>query len=240
MIGPGQYWYAKGIGTFANEVSTEGGDQVLGAADREPRDLDRGRPLRADPPHGRPAALLRRRRARALGGGRIARLRRRAPIDELAPAGDLSWGWSALGVDAASENPSDPAALARLLAQRSGEAKRSAAWEAFELIGDVLRFAPLSGAQTAAFYEVMAGIPGIEVTGDVKDGIGRPGTAFALDRDGRTRNEIILERATGRMLGSRTTLLKADPLMRDVPVGAVLGAETVVATCVVGSTDARP
>ena len=240
VIRPGQYWYVKGIGTFANEVGADDGSrfsalqtsshEIWIASDRS------GRILRTDGP---PAFFSEAERARWEAAGKPPFGDDRA-IDEAESAGELSWGTDSLGVNAPAQIPSSPFALAALLERRTDGTKNTRAWDEFKLIGDVLRFAPLSGAQTAAFYQVMAGIPGVEVTVGVKDGIGRTGTAFSLEHDGATREEIILDPDTGRMLGSRTTLVKADPLMRDVPAGTVLGAETVVSTGVVDATDARP
>ena len=70
--------------------------------------------------------------------------------------------------------------------------------------------------------------------------LGRTGTAFTVANAGPTRQELILDPGTGRLLGSRTTLTAPDPAYTDAPVGTVLGYETIVATGVVDSTDARP
>ena len=87
---------------------------------------------------------------------------------------------------------------------------------------------------------VLASLPGIQLVGPVKDSLGRPGTAFAVDRGDPTRDEIILDPDTGRLLGSRTTLTRPDAAYAGAPAGTVIGYETIVSTGVVDSTDARP
>ena len=105
----------------------------------------------------------------------------------------------------------------------------------------MLRFAPLSGAQTAAFYEVLATLPGIELVGPAKDPLGRAGTAFAVERgDALRAASSSSTRRPGRLLGSRMILTAPDPAYAGAPVGTVIGYETIVSTGVVDSTDARP
>jgi hypothetical protein len=164
-----------------------------------------------------------------------------SPLDTTdATPGSLSWGWETLGVHSAGEIPTDPGALARLVERHAGETKNPLAYEEFQLITGILRFAPLSGAQTAAFYEVLATLPGIELVGATTDPLGRAGTAFAVERGGPIREEIILDPRTGRLLGSRMTLITPDPAYADVPVGTTIGYETIVSTGVVDSTETRP
>ena len=239
VIGPGQYWYVKGLGAFANEVGGTDGERfsALQTSSHEiwiASDAS-GRIVRTDgPPKFFSAAA----RARWEAAGKPS-FGNGSGIDELEPAGELSWGIEPLARKV-SGLPSNPADLARLIEQHSDENKNSPASEQFSLIEGILRFAPLSGAQTAAFYHVLASLPGIEIVGEAKDGLGRSGTAFAVANDAGTRQELILDPRTGRLLGSRTTLTAPDPVNPDTPVGTVIGSETIVATGVVGSTDARP
>jgi RNA polymerase sigma-70 factor (ECF subfamily) len=236
VIGPGQYWYVKGIGAFVNEV--DGRFSALQTSSHEiwiASDAS-GRIVRKD---GAPQFFSDAERARWEAAGKPG-FGADGGIDEQEAAGSLSWGWESLGVHAAAEIPADPAALARLVEAHADQNKNPRAYEEFTLIFDVLRFAPLSGAQTAAFYEALAGLPGIELTGSVKDGIGRTGTGFAVERGGPVREEIILDPKTGRLLGNRTTLTAPDEAYPGAPAGAVLGYETIVSTGVVGSTDAAP
>jgi RNA polymerase sigma-70 factor (ECF subfamily) len=238
-IGPGQYWYVKGIGAFANSVG--GASGTFTAMETSSHEIwitsdSSGRVLRKDGPP-RFFSAAERARWEAAGkpgfGG--------APLDVSdATPGSLSWGWEVLGVRSAAEIPTDPGALARLVGEHAGQTKNPLAYQEFQLITGILRFAPLSGAQTAAFYEVLAALPGIELVGATTDPLGRAGTAFAVERGGPIREEIILDPRTGRLLGSRLTLIAPDAAYADAPIGTTVGYETIVSTGVVGSTDARP
>jgi RNA polymerase sigma-70 factor (ECF subfamily) len=238
VIGPGQYWYVKGLGAFANRVATgKGTFTALRTARHEiwiASDAS-GRVVRTDGP---PQFFSAAERARWEGAGKPG-FESSGGIDETVAAGELSWGIQPLARKVA-DIPSDPEVLARLIEQHANENKNTTAQEAFSLIEEVLRFAPLSGAQTAAFYQVLASLHGIEVAGAARDGLGRSGTAFTLADGGPTRQELILDPETGRLLGSRTTLTAPDPSYEDAAIGTVLSYETIVSTGVVGSTDARP
>jgi hypothetical protein len=239
VIGPGQYWYVRGVGAFANEVgTTDGTFTALQTASHEiwiASDAS-GRIVRDD---GAPQFFSDAERARWEAAGKPG-FSADHGIDESEPAGEIAWGWESLGVHSGAEIPSDPAALEQLVARSATGTKNPLAWEEFQVVSDVLRFAPLSGAQTAAFYQVLADLPGIELVGPVKDALGRPGTAFAVERGDPLRAELILDPATGRLLGSRMTLAASDPAYAGVPVGTTIGYETIAATGVVDSTSARP
>jgi hypothetical protein len=239
VIGPGQYWYVKGVGAYVNSVGTAGGTfsalqtsshEIWIAADAS------GRIVRSDGP---PQFLSDAERARWVAAGKPG-FGSAPGIDTTETAGRLAWGWESLGVHSAAEIPTDPSALAALIASHAAGTKNPLAWEEFQVISGVLRFAPLSGAQTAAFYQVLAGLPGIELVGPAKDALGRTGTAFAVERGDPLRDELILDPQTGRLLGSRTTLAQPDPALPGTPVGTTIGYETIAATGVVDSTSARP
>ena len=238
VIGPGQYWYVKGLGSFANEVhGSSGSFSALQTSSHEIwiTNDGSGRIVRTDGP---PQFFSASERARWEAAGKPGFDPSRG-IDESAPAGELSWGIEPLAHEV-SDIPSDPVALAQLIARNVDATKNTRAHEELGLIEGILRFAPLSGAQTAAFYQVLASLPGIEIVGETKDGLGRTGTAFAVGNDGARRQELILDPDSGRMLGSRTTLTAPDPANPATPVGTVIGSETIVSTGVVDSTDARP
>ncbi len=240
VIGPGQYWYVKGVGAFANEVSAANGTftarqtsshEIWIASDGS------GRIVRTDGP---PQFFSAAERARWEAAGKPG-FGPAGGIDESEGPGGLSWGWEMLGVHSGAQIPTDPDALARLVARGADGTKNPLPYEEFKLIGEILRFAPLSGAQTAAFYQVLATLPGIELIGSTTDPIGRPGTAVSLTRPGDpAREELILDPQTGRMLGSRSTLVAPDAAYAGAAVGDTLSYEAVVATGVVGATDARP
>jgi len=98
-----------------------------------------------------------------------------AGIDESEPAGEIAWGWESLGVHSAAQIPTDPAALAQLVARNATGTKKPARLGGVP--GHLRRPALRSalGAQTAAFYEVLASLPGIQLVGRSRDALGRPG-----------------------------------------------------------------
>ncbi len=182
VIGPGQYWYVKGLGAFANEVGGTDGERfsALQTSSHEiwiASDAS-GRIVRNDgPPKFFSAAA----RARWEAAGKPG-FGNGSGIDELAAGGRALLGHRAARAARSPSSRPIPPSLARLIEQHSDENKNSRAAEEFSLIEGVLRFAPLSGAQTAAFYQVLASLPGIEIVGEAKDGLGRTGTAFAVDQ----------------------------------------------------------
>jgi RNA polymerase sigma-70 factor (ECF subfamily) len=246
VIGPGQYWYVKGVGAFANGgvalgPGSAGRSTTFVALQSSSHEIwiandASGRVVREDGP---PQFFSAAERARWEAAGKPG-FGPDGGIDSSEGAGALSWGWESLGVHSREELPTDPTALAALVERSARGTKNPLPYEEFQLIAAVLRFAPLSGAQTAAFYEVLATLPGIQLVGPTRDSLGRPGTAFAVERGDPTRDELILDPSTGRLLGSRTTLTSLDPAYPGAPAGTVLGYETIVSTGVVDSTDARP
>jgi RNA polymerase sigma-70 factor (ECF subfamily) len=239
IIGPGQYWYVKGLGRFANGYDGRAGSftalqtsshEIWMASDGS------GRIVRADGP---PEFFSAAERARWEAAGKPG-FQQSDVLDEHEAAGELSWGLTPLGLSKPGDVPSDPYTLEQLLDRGAKDSTNAPGYDEFQAIAEILRDTPLSGAQTAAFYEVLAMLPGVELAGAARDGLDRLGTVFAFQGDGPIREEIILDPDTGRMLGSRSTLTRADATIQGAEPGAVLGAETVVATGVVDSTSARP
>ena len=140
VIGPGQYWYVKGVGAFANEVSTASGTfTALQTASHEiwiAGDAS-GRIVRSD---GAPQFFSDAERARWEAAGKPG-FGHPGGIDETEAAGQIAWGWESLGVHSGAEIPTDPAALGQLVAQHATGTKNPLAWEEFELISAVLPLA---------------------------------------------------------------------------------------------------
>ena len=239
VIGPGRYWYVKGRGAFANESRGSGGSfaalqtsshEIWIAADAS------GRIVREDGP---PQFFSAAERARWEAAGKPG-FGQGSGIDET-----LAGGRAVLGHRAPRPHGRrDP-----LRPRGAGAARRAALRREQELArprgvqADRERVA-LRPALGRADRGVLPGAGGASrasrSSATAKDGLGRTGTAFAVGNGGPTRQELILDPDTGRLLGSRTTLTAPDPVNPGTPVGAVIGSETIVATGVVGSTDARP
>ncbi|WP_380279361.1 CU044_5270 family protein [Kitasatospora purpeofusca] len=110
--------------------------------------------------------------------------------------------------------PTDPDALLKLVYadarpnHGSGSASTAGAdHEAFITIGDLLRDSVLPPQVGSALYRAAARIPGVVAVDDAVDATGRRGVAVARVNDGR-RFEWIFDRATLRLLGTRTVLVQ--------------------------------
>ena len=78
--------------------------------------------------------------------------------------------------------PTNPDALeARMKKAAFPSGDRPLSEELFGMVENVLSVAPAPPKVRAAFYEVAARIPGVELLGETKDSLGRTGVAVALD-----------------------------------------------------------
>jgi hypothetical protein len=159
-------------------------------------------------------------------------------IDEQEAPGQLTFpfGSRVLTYDELRALPTDPAALAPMVAAAAIGNSWSAAWEQLDLIAELMRSTPLAPAQSAALYEVASRLPGIELVGPTRDSIGRPGVGVAVASNG-FREELVLDPATGQLLGEFQTNLEARD---DLPAGTILESVSYVRTGVVDSTTQRP
>ena len=123
--------------------------------------------------------------------------------------------------------PNDPAALRRILGRQLSRyrqrwyTKQSAEAivheNTLEWIGRLLGAAPLDAGQRAALLRLAASLPGVKVSGDAVDRLGRRGTAVRLDvravrtdsrippalRTSRSAVTLVVDPATGALLGTR-------------------------------------
>jgi hypothetical protein len=105
--------------------------------------------------------------------------------------------------------PTDPAELGRLIDDRQIVGGPKGDWENFALATDLIRDTYARPDLRAALYTYMTGLSGIELMGNTTDAIGRPGVALASTHDGM-RNEVVFDRATGKILEERSIVLDAD------------------------------
>jgi catechol 2,3-dioxygenase-like lactoylglutathione lyase family enzyme len=99
--------------------------------------------------------------------------------------------------------PTDPEALLELIESRELIGGPGGDWETFSIVGDLLRQTYTSPKVRAALYQVVAGLPGVELVGRVVDGAGRPGVAVAYTNpssDARSRLELIFDPKTTELL----------------------------------------
>ncbi|HEX3175011.1 MAG TPA: CU044_5270 family protein [Solirubrobacterales bacterium] len=137
-----------------------------------------------------------------------------------------------------SELPTDPARLRQRIEGREirgvdgppGEA------ETFTLIGDMLREGYLPAAVRAAIYRLTAELPGVELLGEVRDPVGRPGTGIAFtDRKRGTRHELIFDSATSALLGERESIVESGAYGFEAPPGTPIGYAAYLESKVVDS-----
>jgi hypothetical protein len=124
--------------------------------------------------------------------------------------------------------------LYREAGSRPGQA--NAAWKRHEMfteIGDLLREDPIPAKVRAALYLVAARIPGIQVLGLTRDGIGRPALAVALnDTLYGMRSELLFDPKTSRLLGERSVVVKPPPAYHVKP-GTVQEGATYITSGIV-------
>jgi len=125
-----------------------------------------------------------------------------------------------------SKLPTDTDALRSLIEQRKVEGGPPGDAETFTIVGDMLRETYASPQLRAALYEVAAGLPKVELVGEVKDQSGRTGTAVGYTKNGIS-HQLIFDPRTSELLGERT-----------VQHGKVVTWTDYLASAVVDSTTA--
>ncbi|MEV0678731.1 CU044_5270 family protein [Actinosynnema sp. NPDC050436] len=126
--------------------------------------------------------------------------------------------------------PTDPERLyERLRADSGGDA------HALVYAADALRAGMLPAAVRATLLRALTFVPGLDVTDNAADLDGRRGVALGVTEDGN-RQEIILDPATGEVIGERQV---SDSLFPGVPPGTVTSCSSVT-TAVVGGVGERP
>jgi hypothetical protein len=161
-------------------------------------------------------------------------------------------GWLPSSYQDLVELPGDPA---RLLAALTGRIRtdhpggRSTASKhppsrmqvLFGTIGYLLEHYPLPPELRAALYQALTRLDGVKLVGGVTDLAGRPAVSVAIDVDRplHERNELLLEPATGRLLGARSVLTRKVPGWR-VPAGTVIDERVFLEASVVDSRSTRP
>ncbi|CAL9591924.1 hypothetical protein SUDANB95_05213 [Actinosynnema sp. ALI-1.44] len=119
--------------------------------------------------------------------------------------------------------PTDPEQLYRRLSEDSGGGKQVLVYAA-----DALRTGLVPAATRANLLRALAHLPGLDVTDDAADLDGRTGVALGVTEDGE-RQEIVLDPATGQVIGERKV---SDSMFAGVPKGTVT-AYSAITTAVV-------
>jgi hypothetical protein len=233
VLHAGEYWYVESRGqtlatTAPNQDASATFSALMTTVHREWVGRDgSGRIVRTDEDPRFPT-LRDRERWQAAGSPDLGSPR----IDGAQPAGSMlfPFGSRTLSYSELRALPSDPDALAALIDQAAVRNSWSLSWQKLDLIGELMRNAPLSPAQGAALYEIAARLPDVELVGPTTDPSGRPGMGVAVSSNG-LREELVIDTRTGELLGDRTV---------DVRTGQVQEAMSYVSTGVVSSTTATP
>lgn len=181
---------------------------------------------------GRPVFLRPGDRDKARAAG-LLRADGRLRNDYLGPTQHLdphTWGadFTAASWPFLASLPTDVDALYARVESYSRGAGPSLHAEMLVTIDDALRGTLAPPALIAAFYEVAARIPGIELVPGVVDLDGRRGVAVAIGTSG-TRQDTIFDDTTGTLLGHRSVLVSP---WQGHPAGTVINSDAVTVTVV--------
>lgn len=132
----------------------------------------------------------------------------------------------------ASSLPRDPQALLNLIQERTKGAGKSPEIKALGTITAALRTGVIPADLRAALYKAAALIPGVTVADKQATIDGRTGVAIGIPSpDGGSRQETIIDPATGLLIGERNVILKDYP---GSPAGTII-TWTSVRTSVVNA-----
>jgi hypothetical protein len=160
-------------------------------------------------------------------------------------------GWLPSAYQDLVELPTDPARLLAGLTERirsyqppgirTYQRNPNHTHELFGTIAYLLENYPLPAALRAALYQALTRLDGAELIGNVTDMAGRHAVSLAIDvhQALRERHELLLDPATGRLLGVRSVLTRKVPGWR-LPVGTVIDQSVFLEASVIDSRTARP
>ncbi|GKQ39631.1 hypothetical protein ALMP_61580 [Streptomyces sp. A012304] len=142
--------------------------------------------------------------------------------------------------------PTDPEEmLAWLYRNKEGEG-HSAAYRAFDLAVETAGETVLPPKVSAALYRAVARIPGVVLVKDSVDAVGRHGTAVGFVEGDTSRRELIFDRRTLILLGTRDVVLKDSPTNPGqvcdgmIKAGSVQGTSAVLERAFVDKAGERP
>jgi hypothetical protein len=148
--------------------------------------------------------------------------------------------------------PTDPARLLAALTERirtyhpgafspASKHPQGQSQVLFGTISYLLEHYPLPPTLRAALYRVLTRLDGVKLVGGVTDLAGRRAVSVAIhvDQPLQERDELLLDPATGRLLGARSVLTRRVPGWR-LPAGTVIDQRVFLGAAVVDSRTARP
>jgi hypothetical protein len=160
-------------------------------------------------------------------------------------------GWLPSSYQALVELPTDPGRLLAALTERirtfqppgfrTSRPNPNQTRELFGTIGYLLEHYPLPAALRAGLYQVVTRLDGVELIGTVTDLAGRRAVSVAIDVEQPLpeRHELLLDPASGRLLGARSVLTHKVPGWH-LPAGTVIDQRVFLTAAVVDSRTTRP
>jgi hypothetical protein len=235
FVRPGQYWYVRSRTAYLTTVGDQPSYSAITPSIREIWLGNRGG--RLDEHGSKPIFLGPRDKARWKAHGRPD-LRRNNVMPLGGDSAIVAFGSRNLTFKELRRLPTEPDALYAEIKQAAGKAGPGPRQEAFTVIGDLLREAPVPPNVRAALYRAAARIPGVRLIGEVRDPIGRKGLAVALTAND-TRRELIFDPDDSTLLAEREVLIHRVKWI-DAPAGSDIGSAAYVESGVVDSTHERP
>jgi hypothetical protein len=236
LVGPGQYWYVRSRTAFMTTVGDQPPYSAITPSVREIW-LGHTRGGRLYERGEKPQFFGARDRMRWRAAGSPSLTRNMVTSLGASPA-TVAFGSRSLTFDELRHLPTDVDELSAQIKSAAGGAGPGPNQEAFTVIGDLLREAPVPPAVRAALYRAAARIHGVRFVGRVRDPEGREGLAVAL-RAGDSRRELIFDPDTSALLAEREVLVHRVKWL-DAPAGTVIGSAAYLKSGVVGSTHERP
>jgi hypothetical protein len=239
---PGEYWYiaerSRYVSTAVIEDGSGKGYSAIVPGSRETWTGHDGRLRIVIRKSGKPEFFGARDRRRwedagrpPMGGG---------PVGEVIESEHqkYTFGSTQLSYSELLDLPQDGPAMYRRLIDGAGDAGNSPDEEAFVMIGDLLREAPVPPGVRAGLYRAAAYIKGIRLVGAVRDQLGRRGVAVELD-SGDRRQRLVFDPETALLLAEQQLLTKRVGYLDAAP-GTITGERIVVRQGIVSGDHARP
>ena len=147
-------------------------------------------------------------------------------------------GASELTYDELAALPDDGEEMYDRLIELAGDAGPTPDVEAFVIVADLLREAPVPRRVRAGLYRATAHIDGIRLVGEVRDPLGRRGVAVELEHEG-TRTQLVFDPKTSALLSEQEVLTESSDFL-DADPGFVTGYRVVERQAVVDAIGERP
>lgn len=236
LLAPGEYLYERERSAYLADMGS--GWSVLVPRERETWTNREGDVRFSEREVGRAILPGPRDRRRWHEEGRPDLSPNRTPEVERLNEQGFGAGASTLTYEEMQSLPGDGQAMYRRLVKLAGAAGSSPDEEAFTIIGDLLRAAPVPAQARAGLYRAAAYIKGVRYAGEVRDELGRRGLAVDLEDEGE-RRRLVFDPDTSQLLVEQQVVTERTPGL-DAGPGFVAGYRLLLEQGIVKSDRARP